>query len=95
MLSLPLSPNKHIDDKLCSYKKNICFVAQIRLGTKSILKSRGSPPSTFKPPIEKNRSATPVLLALLRYLQGKKSQISVQVACGDHIVLISQTGDIN
>ena len=38
--------------------------------------------ATLKPKIEN------------RTLQGKKSQISVQVACGDHIVLISQTDDI-
>jgi len=30
-------------------------------------------------------SATHFLLSLFRYLQGEKSQISVQVACGDHI----------
>jgi len=49
---------------------------------------------TLKPKIEKNDSVTPFLLSLVRYLQEKKSQISVQVACGYHIVLISQTKNL-
>ena len=35
-----------------------------------------------------------LLLSMFRNLQRKKSQISVQVANGDHIVLSSQTDDI-
>ena len=38
----------------------------------------------------KNGSGNPFLLSLIIYLQEKSSQISVQVACGDHIVLISK-----
>ena len=47
----------------------------------------------FKTENRKKGSAPPFLPSLFRYLQ-KKSQISVQVACGDHIVLINQTDDI-
>ena len=48
---------------------------------------------TVKPKIEK-KVCYPFLLSLFRFLQGKKSQISVQVASGDHIVLISIIDDI-
>ena len=41
---------------------------------------------TLKPKIEKR--------ALLPLFSGKKSQTSVQVACGDHIVLVRQTDNI-
>ena len=33
-------------------------------------------------------------MSVFRYLQVKKSQISVQVAWGDHTIFISQTNDI-
>ena len=42
---------------------------------------------------KKGGSATPFLLSLFRYFQKKNSQISVQVAYGDHIVT-NQTDDI-
>ena len=47
--------------------------------------------SPLKPKIEKKGSATHFLMSLLKYLQEKKSQISVQLACGDHPVLTRQS----
>ena len=48
---------------------------------------------TLKPKIEK-RALLPLFYCLCADIYRKKSQISVQVACGDHIVLISQTDNI-
>jgi len=38
--------------------------------------------------------ASPFLLSLFRYLQGKNFKFQSKVACGDQIVLSSQTDDI-
>ena len=49
---------------------------------------------TLKPKIEK-RALLPLFTVFVKIFAGEKSQSSVQViAYGDHIVLISQNGDI-
>ena len=48
---------------------------------------------TLKPKIKKG-SATPFFTVFVQIFAGEKSQISVQLACGDHIVLIRKTDDI-
>ena len=48
----------------------------------------------LKPKIEKKWLCYPFFTVFVQIFAGKKSQILYQVACGDHIVLISQTDDI-